>query len=209
MTEQLPGYRTSSARRRGHGPTLLTAAIVILVALTSVLTILRRDQSEPPKQSPSPTSTKPRDFVSTATATATETTTRLTEYSTEWVVAQVPTVTPSPWPTFPPPATATARPEPSPTPLTSECVDFRWGARQVFAPSAQVMVEIEAVNRCKGDLGPLELWFEVTGWRQGGRVQSVRGHPFDRIRPGASGIVAIGLPGSIDWYDEITVEIVD
>jgi len=65
------------------------------------------------------------------------------------------------------------------------------------------------VNRCNRDLGALDLWFEITGWRQGGRVQSVRGHPFDQIRKGRSGIITIGLPGSIDWYDEITVEIVD
>ncbi len=70
-------------------------------------------------------------------------------------------------------------------------------------------MEIEAVNRCPRDLGPLDLWFEITGWRQGARVQSVRGHPFDQISKGRSGIIAIGLPGSIDWYDEITVEIVD
>jgi hypothetical protein len=97
----------------------------------------------------------------------------------------------------------------TPTPLPSQCVTHRWSATQVFSPSAQVLVEIQAVNRCKRDFGPLELWFEITGWRQGDRIQSVRGHPFDRIRAGRSGSVAIGLPGSLDWYDEITVEIVD
>jgi hypothetical protein len=71
------------------------------------------------------------------------------------------------------------------------------------------MVEIQAFNRCGFDIGPLDLWFEITGWRQGQWIQSVRGHPFDRIRRGSSDFVTIGLPGSIDWYDEITVEIVD
>jgi hypothetical protein len=37
----------------------------------------------------------------------------------------------------------------------------------------------------------------------------VRARPFDRIRRRHSGIIAVGLPGSIDWYDEITVEIID
>ena len=120
-----------------------------------------------------------------------------------------PTTTPSPWPTVAAPATVTPRPQPSPTPRLSDCVTYRWSSGQVFRPSAQVLVEIEAVNRCDRDLGPLDLWFEITGWRQGSWIQSVRGHPFDRIRPGSSGIIAIGLPGSIDWYDEITVEIVD
>lgn len=56
---------------------------------------------------------------------------------------------------------------------------------------------------------PTELWFEITGWREGAHVQSVRGHPFDEIGPNRSADIAIGLPGSIDWYDEITVEIID
>lgn len=208
MTEQLPGYRTSSARRGGGGPTLLTAVLVILSAIILALMFFQRDHLEPP-QAPSAIPVESPSIHPDPTPTATATATMLVEQSSDWVVVPAPTPTPSPWPTLKPPPTVTARPDPSPTPLMSECVTFRWGARQVFRPSAQVMVEIEAVNRCKRDLGPLELWFEITGWRQGSWVQSVRGHPFDRIRPGASDIVAIGLPGSIDWYDEITVEIVE
>ena len=55
----------------------------------------------------------------------------------------------------------------------------------------------------------MDLWFEITGWRDGAHVQSVRGHPFEDIGPNRSGNIAIGLPGSLDWYDEITVEIID
>jgi hypothetical protein len=208
MNEGLPGYRTTSARRGRSRSTLLTAAIAILAAVTLVLMVLQRDPQPPRQPQPSsvardPAPSPPSPPTATATATV------LIERSSEWVVAVAPTTTPTPWPTLAPPATATARPSPSPTPLLSQCVSFRWSARQVFTPSAQVMVEIEAVNRCRRELGPLELWFEITGWRQGGQVQSVRGHPFDRIRPGMSEVVAIGLPGSIDWYDEITVEILD
>ena len=56
---------------------------------------------------------------------------------------------------------------------------------------------------------PLELWFEITGWRQGGGCSPFAATPSTASGPGSSEIVAIGLPGSIDWYDEITVEIVD
>jgi hypothetical protein len=51
--------------------------------------------------------------------------------------------------------------------------------------------------------------FEISGWRNGALVQSVRARPFDRIRRRHSGIISIGLPGSIDWYDRITVEIIE
>jgi hypothetical protein len=205
VREELPGYRTSSARRKRVAPSSLTAAVVVVVVIFVALAILDRSRQPPPApiQSPPPTPTSPPTKISEPTATV------MVERSSEWVVASAPSATPSPWPDFAPPATATPRPQPSPTPRTAECVTFRWSARQVFRPSAQVMVEIEAVNRCNRDLGPLELWFDITGWRQGSSVQSVRGHPFDRIRRGGSGIVAIGLPGSIDWYDRIAVEIVD
>jgi hypothetical protein len=104
-------------------------------------------------------------------------------------------------------ATATPRP-PTPTPSLADCVHFRWTATQVFTPSAQVLIEINAENRCRRSLGPDDLWFQITGWRNGGLVQTVRGHSFDTIRHRRSGVIAIGLPGSLDWYDEITVELV-
>jgi hypothetical protein len=202
--EELPGYRTSSARRGRVGPSLLTAAVVVVAVIFVALAVLDRRRQPPAPLPPQPAIPSP-----TPTNSSTPTATVLVERSSEWVVTSAPTPTPSPWPTFAPPATATPRPQPSPTALASECVTFRWSARQVFRPSAQVLVEVEAVNRCNRDLGPLDVWFEITGWRQGSSVQSVRGHPFDRIRTGGSGIVAIGLPGSIDWYDRITVEIID
>lgn len=201
---EMPGYRTSSARRARVGPSLLTAAMVVLVVIFATVAILQRNRQLPveiPPATPPP--------VPTASPSPTVTATVLVERSSEWVVALGPTTTPSPWPTVAPPATVMPRPQPSPTPRLSACVTYRWSSGQVFLPSAQVLVEIEAVNRCNRDLGPLELWFEVTGWRQGSWLQSVRGHPFERIRQGGSETIAIGLPGSIDWYDRITVEIVD
>jgi hypothetical protein len=80
---------------------------------------------------------------------------------------------------------------------------------QVFSPSAQVKIDIRVDNRCPYDLGPGNLLFEITGWRDGGRVQSVRGVPFETIRRGRSGELSIGLPGSEDWYDEIEVVVFD
>jgi hypothetical protein len=207
VSEELPGYRTSSARRGRVGPSLLAVAVVIVVVIFASLALLDRRRQQPPTPPPSPTPTPTP--TSPPTKTSTPTPTVLVELSSGWIVTEAPPATPSPWPTFAPPATATPRPQASPTPRTADCVTYRWSARQVFRPSAQVLVEIEAVNRCNRDLGPLELWFDITGWRQGSSVQSVRGHPFDRIRKGGSGIVAIGLPGSVDWYDEITVEIAD
>ena len=204
MTEELPGYRTSSARRGRGGPSLLTAAVVVVVAIFAAVAILQRNR-QPPVHAP-PVNPPP---IPTASPTQSATAIVLVERSSEWVVALAPTATPSPWPTVAPAATVTARPRPSPTPRISDCVTYRWNSRQVFRPSAQVLVEIEAVNGCNRDLGSLDVWFEITGWRQGSSVQSVRGHPFDRIRRGGSEIIAIGLPGSIDWYDEITVEIAD
>lgn len=205
VSGELPGYRTSSARRGRVGPSLLAVAVVVIAVIFVTLALLDR-RRQPPLAPPTlqpPTPTSPPTMTSTPTPTV------LVELSSEWVVTDAPTVTPSPWPTFVPPGTATPRPQSKPTPRTAECVTYRWSAQQVFRPSAQVLVEIEAVNRCNRDLGPLELWFDITGWRQGSSVQSVRGHPFDRIRTGGSEIVAVGLPGSIDWYDRITVEIVD
>lgn len=146
--------------------------------------------------------------AATATASATPTAALPVEFGSDWVVAEVVIPTPTPWPTLPPPPTI-ARREPSPTPRPGSCVSFRWTSRQVFVPSAQVLVEINAVNRCNRDLSPLDLWFEISGWRDGALVQSVRGHPFERVRRGGSGIVAIGLPGSADWYDEIKVAVLD
>jgi len=72
-----------------------------------------------------------------------------------------------------------------------------------------VLTEIRAQNNCNRDINPLELMFEISGWRDGGLVQSVRASPFDRIRRRHSEIIAIGLPGSLDWYDEISVEIIE
>jgi hypothetical protein len=209
VSGQLPGFRTSSASRRRRGLTLLGGAALAIALLAVGLALRQRALAPPAEQHPPPPPDAAPAVPATPAATATATPTTLVEESSGWVELVVPTAAPSPWPTLAPAATSTPRPAPSPTPRAADCVSFRWSTQQVFRPAAHVLVEIDADNRCSRDLEPFDLWFEISGWRQGGLVQSVRGHPFERIRRGASGIVAIGLPGSIDWYDEVRVEIVD
>lgn len=78
---------------------------------------------------------------------------------------------------------------------------------QAFGPHPHVVVEVELVNGCGRDLGPLDVWVRVQGWRQGGLVQEVTGHPFDPLPAGGSQHFGIGLPGSRDWYDEVRVTV--
>jgi hypothetical protein len=40
-------------------------------------------------------------------------------------------------------------------------------------------------------------------------VQTARGHSFRSLYPGRSEDFSIGLPGSIDWYDRIVVEVME
>ncbi len=122
----------------------------------------------------------------------------------DWVEEE-PTPTPEPtlFPTF------TPRPPATPTrpPTLADCVDFTWWAQQNLVPLNQVRISIEVTNNCGRDIGQMDLWFQISGWRDGAVVQTVRAHPLDELRRRASTDIAVGLPGSIDWYDEITVEI--
>ena len=202
MNDTSRGFRFSSARRGRRGPSPVVVATVAIAALAVLLAVVYREPSPEIADLP-PTPTPP--LPATAPPAPTATATAIVELTSDWVTVSSLEDTPTPWPTSPPPV----RREPTPTPRVSECVSYRWTTVQVFRPSAQVLTEITANNNCNRDIGPLELMFEVSGWRDGGLVQSVRARPFDRIRRRHSGIIAIGLPGSIDWYDEITVEIID
>lgn len=122
----------------------------------------------------------------------------------DWVEATRPTATAPPLPSV------TPEPQrPTPTPAgedLSSCVEATWSAQQGLGRLGEVLVEIEFFNRCGRDLGQLEVWFEVSGYRDGSVVQSVCGHPFETVYPDRRGRVAIGLPGSLDWYDHVEVE---
>lgn len=104
-------------------------------------------------------------------------------------------------------ATAPPRRQPTATPAIPQCVAIAWASRQ--GTLTQVLVDIEAENRCGRDLEPLDVWFEVSGFRQGDLIQSARGHLFDRLYRGAIGRATIALPGSADWMETIQVVVLD
>jgi hypothetical protein len=131
----------------------------------------------------------------------------MVERSADWILTAA-TTTPTPWvPSDPEPP---RRRHPTPTPSAAQCVTATWTAQQSFlGRRADVLVEIRAVNRCRRILRPTDFFFRIVGYRDGSPVQTAQGHPFREIFPGRSEVVTIGLPGSIDWYDEIVVEILD
>jgi hypothetical protein len=104
-------------------------------------------------------------------------------------------------------AAAPRRRQPTATPAVPQCVAIGWASRQ--GTLTNVLVDIEAENRCGRDLEPLEVWFEVSGSRQGDLVQSARGHLFDRLHRGGTGRATIALPGSADWMETIQVVVLD
>jgi hypothetical protein len=208
MIEGIGTARTSSARRRRlEQSSVFRLAALLGLVLAMLLTARLCSRPEPtpgPLREPNPT------VVPQATPTATATPTsapRLVQAESGWVDAEL-SLSPTPTlfvPTIPSPR----RRQPRPTPSISQCAAYRWTAVQVFTPSAQVKIDIRVDNRCPYDLGPNNLLFDITGWRDGGRVQSVRGSPFETIRRGWTGDLSIGLPGSLDWYDEIEVRVFD
>ena len=200
---QARGFRYSSARRGTGAPSPAIIAAVAVVVLLVLLVVFRSPpESEVTPAPPTPASPTPPPTV---TPTPTATISAVQEFSSDWVEVSSPKDTPTPWPTIPDPV----RREPTPTPKVSQCVSFRWTTTQVFTPSAQVLTEIRANNGCNRDLEPTDLMFEISGWRDGGLIRSVRAMPFNPIRRRHSEIITVGLPGSLDWYDEVRVEIID
>jgi hypothetical protein len=199
MRNDTRGFRTSSAgKKTRRRPPVVLLAFFCIAALAAVLAFL-------PKDEPSEVVLVKRPDTPTPLAqpVVQPTPTVLEERASGWVTIRGEAVEPTPW--YSDVVTPTPRP-PTPTPSFKDCVSFRWDARQVFNPSAQVLVEIYATNQCRRSVGTSDLWFAITGWRDGDMVQTVRAHLMEPIRHRRSGIIAIGLPGSIDWYDEITVE---
>lgn len=204
--------RTSSGRRRPERPPSLAAPLVVgtVVVLSVVVLVGQVSRSrapvEPPAASPTPTVT-PAAAASAPSPTASPSPSPTGTPEPEWrPPTGTPTWTPVPWPPVEPTPTRT----PSPRRTLADCIDFRWTTLQTWVPpQAWVNVQIDVFNRCGRDVDPLDLWFEVRGYRQGDLVQVARGHPFDRVSTRFTTQLTIGLPGSQDWYDRITVEIVE
>ena len=206
MTKDTAGFRLSSARRPGPKDNPVLPLAVVLVALTIILIVVFAvKHDKPAEEAPlEPTPTQAPTITPVPSATPTP---GMVKDGSGWVDATL-VLPPSPTPTMPALMEVPTR-APRPTPRISQCAEFRWSAVQVFSPSAQVKIDLRVNNRCPYDLGPGNLWFDITGWRDGARVQSARGAPFETIRRGRSGDLSIGLPGSLDWYDEIEVVVQD
>jgi len=205
MNATTGGFRLSSARRGGpkQNPTPILAVVAVLAAITLIVALAVEDESEEPA-GPTPT---PRVTPTPSPAPTRTPTPGFERAQSDWIDAAVvmpPTLTPT-TPAF----EAYPTRAPRPTPSISECAIYRFSTTQVFSPSAQVKVDIRVDNRCPYDLGPNNLLFEITGWRDGAHIQSVRGVPLETIRRGRSGDLSIGLPGAEDWYDEIEVVVFD
>jgi hypothetical protein len=188
------------------------AVVVGLLALAALLTvavvILRRPESAGPAPPPRATVSPPTRRHPTSPPVPTSERPRLPGHRSvvlpwEGATPAEPTETPTAVPTFP------VRPPATPTPRPSECVVVRWSASTMAAPLGQILVDIEASNRCGRDLEGIAVWFLVEGYRNGALVQSVRGHLFDPLRDGDDGHATIALPGSVDWYDRIEVRVLD
>jgi hypothetical protein len=197
-------FSLSSGRRPPpvrSGCWIATAVLAIIVAV-AVLELTRREEASPPAE-PTP----PPSAARSPTHIPSHTPTRVAEYASGWVTAIAPTVTPTPWvPAAPVPP---RRREPSPTPSAADCISATYEAEQSLASWGNVMITIRATNRCRRVLQPTDMLFRVSGLREGALVQTAQGSPFEEIWPGRSTDFGIGLPGSIDWYDRITVEVID
>ncbi len=198
---------SSAEKRHKHplGPGGWAALIVAALILT-ILVFNNRTQPvtglQPPESAPvRPVKTHPQVHVPPPSPTPTPT--WFEAESSPLVVTPPPSPSPTPLPTWTPRPT----PHQAAAPNIADCVETTWTARQGEAPFNQVLIDIDATNRCGKTLHPLDIWFTISGWRHGGLVRSVKGHPFDPIGDDETGSVTIALPGSIDWYDRITVDV--
>jgi len=186
----------------------LLLLVVVAAGIAAVFWLLKRS-GRPPAPLPAPTAVGEHSVAATPAPRVAPFTpmpdlvvTRRTTVVLPWDAEPTPSPTP-PEPTEPP----TATPEPASPPAVEQCIAIRWSAGMSPATIAQVLVEIDATNRCGRDLQPLDVWFEIAGYRQHDLVQSVRGHLFDPLPRDGEGKAIIALPGSADWYDEIRVAV--
>ncbi|NOZ78886.1 MAG: hypothetical protein GXP48_06875 [Acidobacteria bacterium] len=205
---KIPFVASSAQRRRKRPPRPGMWAALILAVFIVLVVIFKapRHRVPPPKAPPAATPTTPA-YATPPTPPPTPapapTSPMAEEVSAPVVITPPPAPSPTPLPTW------TPRPRSRATgaPDIARCVLVSWSARQGEAPLGQVLIDIDATNRCGRELGPLDVWFTISGWRHGSLVQTVTGHPFDTIGDGETGSSTIALPGSLDWYDRITVQV--
>jgi hypothetical protein len=185
--------------RRAVLPWALAAGVVLVAAIA----VLRPRPAPPatptPAPPPSPTAPAP---------TAAPTPAPIPTAVVAPVGSSTVTLAWRPDPTEPPvwvPPTDTPEPEVEPTPSFDECLPFRVEVYDSPARLGEVLVEIWATNRCGRDLGPLDVWFRVSGIRGGVPERWVDAHPFDAPLRGREVHVAVGLPGAVDYYERIEV----
>jgi len=201
VNESRAAFTASSAHRRQRPARPLASRVLLwggFVLAALVLYFQMRPSPSPPAQpTPTPTQAAVRRPIPTSTPTPGS-----VAAAGDWVeIVPEPTATLTPWPTLPP----RVRRPPTPTPPVEQCIDAKWYAVQNAIPLNRIRVTIEVTNDCGRELGPTDVWFEVSGWREGAMVQTVNGHLMDELWPGFSEEVIIGLPGSLDWYDEVRV----
>ncbi len=172
-------------------------AIVALAALV-LMVILQVPPPAPAPPAPGPTPTPAPTPPPSPTPTPEPSKTGTARFVVSW--ATVPAPTPPPLEEVPPRGV-----EPTPTPPPSECVTLTWSVGTIPRKLGGILVDVDLRNGCGRDLAPLDVWFQVNGYRHGDLVQSVRGHPFDPIERDGEGKAHIVLPGSYDWYDRIEV----
>ncbi|HOC44532.1 MAG TPA: hypothetical protein PKJ99_16070 [Thermoanaerobaculales bacterium] len=203
MDQPVMRYSLSSGRRPlpNRSGCYVTAGILAVIALVAVLELTRGGTPPPAAASPTPTVAPPATPAPSATPPRPE------EHASDWVTAVAPTTTPTPW--LPAAPAAPRRRGPSPTPSAASCLSATYEAEQSLASWGNVLITVRATNRCRRVLQPTDVMFRVSGFRDGDLIQTAQGSPFEEIWPGRSTDFGIGLPGSLDWYDRITVEIID
>ncbi len=197
----------STARRRPIRRRSVAATAIVLVAGIIALIVLVNRPEPPVAPPPVPTVTPPPTAVPASpspTPSPSPTATPETVGDTVWVPLDE--ATPTPWPTLPPFPTPTPRRTAAPS--YESCLHYTARAHQSVAAWGQILVDIELENECGRDFEPLDIWFEIMGYRDGAVVQTVRGHPFFRVEDGHSAHLSIGLPGSLDWYDDVEVRLI-
>lgn len=186
----------SSARRRPPSTSsVLLWVVALVVILVVVLVVIRKEPEAPSPIVPTPTAVpveKPVPVVPSPTPTAAPAPTAIPTFEPD----------PTPTPTLIP--IPTRRPAKVPE-ESLQCASFRWMITPNMPGLGHNVVEIQVTNNCHRDLEPDDLWFEISGMRDGGLVHNARAKPFEGAKRRGTVTLTVDLPGSVDWYDDIQI----